>query len=290
MRLVPVVLVLASLGMACGREGGLRDELKGTLVFVSDRDGRDALYLRRLPDGADFQIVAQAEPVGEPALSPNGKDVAFTMSGRVGIVSLETYDTRFVTLGVDWKDSSPSWRPDGKALVVSSRPSDGARPDVHLLTLDPASGLALREPLTQTPYLDETTPIFSPDGRSVVFIRGDNLYRLELKDQRTRRLTGGFRIMRHPRFLPSGKLVCLWTQGKQFGIDLMDADGDKRETIGSGSAFYRTIAPSPDGGDPPAPADRRRAPDCRAGQVLASFQPLAGLGPLSLLPDECRVP
>jgi Tol biopolymer transport system component len=247
MRVFPVVLASAFLCGACGRGGGLRDELGGTLVFVSDREGRDALYLRRLPDGADFQIVSQDEPVGEPVLSPNGKDVAFTMGGRVGVVSLDTYNTRFVTVGVDWKDSNPAWRPDGKALVVSSRLPDGARPDLHLLTLDPGSGLALREQLTQTPYLDETTPVFSPDGRAVVFIRGDNLYRLELKDRRTRRLTGGFRIMRCPRFLPSGRLVCLWTQGKQFGIDVMDADGEKRETVGSGTAFYRTIAPSPDG-------------------------------------------
>ena len=244
---VPAAVTLAFLCSACGPGGEPHDGLKGTLVYVSDREGRDALYLRRLPDGADFQIVSQDEPVGEPALSPNGKDVAFTMGGRVGIVSLDSYNARFVTLGVDWKDSTPSWRPDCRALVVSSRPSDGVRPDLHLLTLDPTSGLALREPLLQTPFLDETTPTFSPDGRFVVFVRQDNLYRLEIRDRRIRRLTGGFRIMRSPRFLLSGRLVCLWTQGKQFGIDLMDADGEKRETVGTGSAFYRTIAPSPDG-------------------------------------------
>lgn len=222
-------------------------DLKGTVVFVSDRDGRDALFLRRLPDGADFLIAAMDEPIGEPALSPNGKEVAFTMGGRIGLVSLETHRARFVTWGVDWRDASPSWKPDGKTLVVSSRHADGVKADLHLLVLDPTSGLAVREALTQTPYLDEVTPVFSPDGSFLVFIRGDNLYRFELRDRRTRRLTGGFRIMRSPRFLPSGRLVCLWSQGKQFGIDLMDADGANRETLNHGSSFYRTLAPSPDG-------------------------------------------
>jgi Tol biopolymer transport system component len=249
MRPLPA-LALASLPLLCGacsRDGSIPGDLTGTLVFISDREGRPALYLRRLPDGADFVITAQDEPVDEPALSPSGKHVAFTMGGRVGIVSLDSYDTRFATLGVDWKDAAPTWRPDGKALAVSARPSDGLRTDIHLLTLDPASGLAVREALTETPYLDETSPVFSPDGRYLVFVRSDNLYRLGLKDRRVRRLTGGFRIMRSPRFLPSGRLVCLWTQGKQFGIDLMDVDGENRQTVGTGTAFYRTIAPSPDG-------------------------------------------
>jgi Tol biopolymer transport system component len=238
--------LLAVLGASCGG-ARLPSDLSGTLLFVSNRDGRDTIYLRRLPDGADFALVVQDEPVGEPAISPNGKEAAFSMRGRIGLVTLETHAVRFLTLGVDWKDGEPSWRPDGRALVVSSRHLEGAAADVHLLLLSPPAGGDLRQPLTRTEHLDENHPAFTPDGRHVAFIRGDNLFRVEVSSGHVQRLTGGFRLMRYPRFLPSGRLLCLWTQGKQFGLDAMDADGENRETLSQGTAFYRTLAPSPDG-------------------------------------------
>jgi hypothetical protein len=88
-------------------------------------------------------------------------------------------------------------------------------------------------------------------------VRGDNVYHLTLADGSVKRLTGGFRVVRTARFLPSGRLLCLWSQGKQFGMDVMDADGKNRETLSQGSAFYRTVAPSPDGRYPRGHADLR---------------------------------
>jgi Tol biopolymer transport system component len=236
----------ACLAAACGGDR-LPADLAGTLVFVSDRDGQDALYLRRLPDGADFQLANLTEPVEDPALSPDGKQVAFAMGGRLGLVTVETHEVKFVTLGVDWKDASPAWRPDGKAVVVSSRREAGANADLHLLNLGSPAGADVRRPLTRTDHMDETSPTYSPDGTAIAFVRGDNVYRMNPADERVRRLTGGFRLVRQARFLPSGRLLCLWRQDKQFGIDTMDKDGGGRETLSQGTAFYRSVAPSPDG-------------------------------------------
>ena len=241
-----MALAVACLAGGCRGER-LPPDLTGTLVYVSDRDGRDTLYLRRLPDGADFQIANLTEPVEEPALSPDGRQVAFAMGGRIGLVTIETHDVKFVTLGVDWKDAAPTWRPDGRALVVSSRRESGENADLHLLALGSPAGADVRRPLTHTDHLDETSPTYSPDGASIAFVRGDNVFRLSPADGSVRRLTGGFRLVRQARFLPSGRLLCLWSQGKQFGLDAMDADGNNRETLSQGSTYYRTVAPSPDG-------------------------------------------
>jgi hypothetical protein len=62
-----------------------------------------------------------------------------------------------------------------------------------------------------------------------------------------RRLTGGFKRERSPRFLPSGRITCAWSEGKRHGIDAIDAEGKGREPLAEGGAYYRTIAPSPDG-------------------------------------------
>ena len=117
-----------------------------------------------------------------------------------------------------------------------------------MLALGQPAGADVRKPLTRTDHQDELSPSCSPDGASVAFVRGDNAYRLTLADGGVKRLTGGFRLVRTARFLSSGRLLCLWSQGKQFGIDVMDADGRNRETLSQGSTFYRTVAPSPTGG------------------------------------------
>lgn len=239
------VLVLCVAFAACGRSD-LPDDLSGTLVFVSDRDGRDAIYLRRLPHGDDFPLVSQIDPVESPALSPNGREVAFTMRGRLGVASVETRQVRFLTHGVDWRDESPSWRPDGRALVVSARASEGAQSDLHLIPLSVPAGSDVRRPLTRTPH-EESEAVFTPDGTGLVYVREERLFQLDLASGVARPLTRGFRAMRCPRFLPDGRLVALWTEEKQFGIDVMSVDRTTRETLVQGTDYYRTIAPSPDG-------------------------------------------
>jgi len=219
--------------------------LKGLLVFVSDRGGTDALYLRRLPGGEDRLLTSLLEPTREPSFSPDGREVAFSMGGRIGVVSVSSGEVRILTLGVDWRDSTPSWRPDGKGLVVIARRTPNDNGDVHLLGLD--EGGVSRSPVTQTPGMDESTPCFGSDGSFLVFVREATLFRLDLATGRTRRLTGGFRQVRHPRMLGPGRILYLWREDKRFGIDVIDANGKNRESLAEGPVYYRTIAPSPDG-------------------------------------------
>lgn len=219
--------------------------LGGAIVFVSDRDGPGALYWRRLPRDRERRLTFGSEVAGEPAVSPDGTRVAFSMGGRIAVVAVATGETRVVTLGVEGKDSQPAWLRDGRRLVVVARRRAGDPAGLHLLDLAPEGGAA-RHPLTQPRAGDDASPTASLDGTSVVFVREGRLFRVSLADGRTQRLTGGFKTERSPRFLPSGGLVCAWSEGKRHGIDVMDADGRNRRTLVEGQVFYRTVAPSPD--------------------------------------------
>jgi Tol biopolymer transport system component len=229
------------------REPPLPADLHGTLVYVSDHDGLDTLYARRLPAGPERRLAVAQEAARDPAVSPDGSRVAFVLGGRIALVDLRGGELRVLTLGVERRDSAPAWSPDGRRLVITSRLPTERNADVQVLTLGAPDASPQRQSLTVTPGLDESEPLFGPDGTFVVFVREDGLVRLDLADGRTRRLTAGFRRVRAPRFRADGRLLCLWTQDKQFGVDVLNADGKERQTLSTGSAAYRTLAPSPDG-------------------------------------------
>jgi Tol biopolymer transport system component len=245
--LVALLVPLLVAGWLLLRPGApLPSGLPGAIVFVSDRDGTPALYWRRLPRDRERRLTFGSEAVGEPAVSPDGTRVAFSMNSRIGVVAVASGEVAILTLGVDWKDAQPAWLSDGRRLVVSARRRTGEPAGLHLL--DPtADGAVGRSPLTQPRASDDTSPAPSPDGTFVVFVREEHLMRVDLADGRVRRLTGGFKRERSPRFLPGGRIVCAWSEGKRHGIDVIDAEGKGRAPLAEGGAFHRTIAPSPDG-------------------------------------------
>lgn len=220
--------------------------LGGAIAFVSSRDGIPALYWRRLPRDPARRMTFGSEPASDPAVSPDGTRVAFSLNGRLAIVTVATAELRVLTLGLDWKDAQPAWLPDGRRLVVSARRRAGEPAGLQLLDHAPDGSLA-RSPLTQPSAGDDTSPAPLPDGSAIVFVREERLVRVSLGDGRVRRLTGGFKRDRAPRVLPSGRIACAWTEGKRHGIDTLDADGRSRQTLVEGGRFYRALAPSPDG-------------------------------------------
>jgi Tol biopolymer transport system component len=248
-RLALALVVVLVVGAAAGwwlRPGPeLPPGLSGRLVFVSDRDGLAALYWRRLPGDRERRLTFGSEPAGEPAISPDGTRVAFSMNGRVAVVTVATGEEQVLTFGVDGTDADPAWMPDGRRLVVSARHS--GEPSGLDLLAPGVDGVVARHPLTRPRRGDDTEPAPSPDGTFVVFVREAHLFRVGLADGQVRRLTGGFRNERSPRFLPDGRIVCAWSEGKSHGIDVLDGGGEVRETILEGTVVYRTVSPSPDG-------------------------------------------
>ena len=215
-------------------------------MFVSDRDGMDALYMRPLPGEQELRLTYLSEPVREPALSPDAAQAAFVVGGRVALISLATRDIRYLSLAKSVRDATPAWYPDGKRLVIASRGAEGENADLYEVALEGGGVEAPRRRLTETPAA-EAEPAVSPGADAIVFVREDSLHRLELDSGRVRKLSSGFRKTRQPRFLPSGRVLCLWSEGKTYGIDVLDADGRNRETLSEGGTYYRSVAASPDG-------------------------------------------
>lgn len=119
----------------------------------------------------DIETFMEMESVGNPAVSPDGKQIIFTRTwvdkvadrynSNLWIVDVEGKRLRELTPG-NWRDSSPFWSPDGKKIAfISDR--DGTS-QIHVMWLD------TRE-VAQLTHVENTpgSLSWSPDGKNLAF-------------------------------------------------------------------------------------------------------------------------
>ena len=106
-----------------------------------------------------------------PALSPDGKHLAFTAFNALHVFDLTSGKTRQITDdGVS--AFQPAWSPNGRELVfVSWKAGEG-----HLWKIGRDGGRARQLSKSAAFYSD---PLFARDGKSVYVMRGSNLERLQ---------------------------------------------------------------------------------------------------------------
>jgi len=141
-----------------------KEQLGWSISWV-DRSGRTE-PLEALP--ADYQT---------PRFSPDGKRLAFSVSGSQGadiwVKDLDRDAPSRLTF-LAGQNRYPVWTPDGKNIVFRS--DNRAAPGLHWVRSD-GSGEAQRLPdwnLTEVPYS------FSPDGKRLAFFRTGNAGRMDI--------------------------------------------------------------------------------------------------------------
>ncbi len=146
----------------------------GVLAFSSQKGGRDVIHLfdvdkrRRIFTVGLPGLIA----ISSPALSPDGRSVAFSGQDASGqgdlyVVSLEgTSLVRLTNDGFDERD--PDWSPDGNTIVFSSdRCAAGDSGKYQLLTVCPATGVMTALTRGQS---SDTDARYSPSGRFIAFV------------------------------------------------------------------------------------------------------------------------
>ncbi len=114
------------------------------------------------------------ERVGAPAVSPDGRMVAFTVTAfskeenkGESDLWLVPSDGSAAPRRLTWQkgaDSSPAWSPDGRTLAFVSKRGDDGPAQLHLLPM--AGGEA--EPVTELP-IAPGAPKWFPDGKRIAF-------------------------------------------------------------------------------------------------------------------------
>jgi dipeptidyl aminopeptidase/acylaminoacyl peptidase len=111
------------------------------IAFVSDHDGDEqfdvflvspetgeVINLTRTPDASETQ----------PTWSPDGRSLAFSRSGRLSVIDLQTRKVRALTDGkvAPYDEHTPIWSRDGKRILFARE--DSARKNADLFVVDAA--------------------------------------------------------------------------------------------------------------------------------------------------------
>lgn len=186
-----------------GEAGSFEPQLRGSseLVFVSSRDGDPELYAMPLDGGVTQRLTTNPAEDLAPRLSPDGRVIVFT-STRGGSDALYVLREPPAPLHGAPLDPGPKanaaredverdavFTPDGREVVFAARRGGG---HLRLWAVEVATGTA--RALTDGKQ-DDDQPAVSPDGRHVVFARGESgrsqLWVVPLKGGEARQLTHG---------------------------------------------------------------------------------------------------
>jgi TolB protein len=232
----------------------------GTLVFVATVSGNWELFVLRSGEQAPKRLTTTALDERAPALSPDGKQVAYAMSdGSLHVMNLDRGETKALELpkGVY---GYPAWMPDGRGLVFTSYDYQPPHEDADLLRYDFDTGEA-KPLLTQTGPQDYVA--IAPDGTRIAYISslattlpgfGSTVrHQLWIASLRTgapsQILLGSARDLR-PDWSPDGKLLAFSSdRSGSAEIWLVAADGSKPTQLTSGPGAKLAPTWSPDGSE-----------------------------------------
>jgi Tol biopolymer transport system component len=250
-----LLALTASLVVACGGE-------EPRLVFDSERDGDDDIYLMTA-DGSDVQQVTN-EPGRdyEPDASPDGERIVFASqratgdSAQLHLMDVDGSNVRRLTFSADTAatrvlDDYAEWSRDGTRIAFQRTiiPEEGkASADIWLINPE----TQVETPVTTTSDVWDSTPTFTADGNAVIFESNRSgsfeLYRQPLDGGEAVRLTEREGNEAEAKESPDGSQIAFVSdQDGDFDLYLMDAAGGNIRALTNAEGNDRCPQWSPDG-------------------------------------------
>jgi TolB protein len=264
-------------------------DLVSTIAFTSTRDNPTdqlaaEIYLMNPADpGNPHRVTNNDWGDAFPALSPDGKHIVFDSNrlrtdaepfntSDLFVMNIDGSDQQWLTRG-----SSASWSRTGDSVVYHASASGAGLPiktdpgaattDSDIWLLDVGACLALGADcrsiainITNSPSAIDDDADFSPDGKKIVFTShavGDNptnsvtaeLYMINLKTGKTKRLTDNAEEERAPAWSPDGTRIVYMCRkgGADFEICVMNVDTGDVQQLTDNTVGDLTPTWSPDG-------------------------------------------
>ena len=222
------------------------------IVYVSDREGNNQVYLMNMDGTNDTRLTFDSEDYYFPQFSPDGSKILFYSqdedSDEIYVMDSDGGNQRNLT-NTQGIDNLCQFSPDGSKIVfVSTR--DGNR-EVYIMDSDGSN----QTRLTNNTFIDHS-PQFSPDGSTIVFysvtLSGHNdlphtdfydIYTVDINGENLKKLTpdSTYLIITNfisdykqnvydwsPRYSPDGSKITFQSYFRNHGFEvfIMDFNGN----------------------------------------------------------------
>jgi Cdc6-like AAA superfamily ATPase len=252
----------------------------GVLVFVGQERARldvtydnpclsgasATSYLLKFSDQHAEPLFTDIVPVRDPAISADGKQIAFvsnggqpliplpmsqasTCSGDIYVADLSGGSARRVTNLNGMGYSHPAWSPDGTKIAFVGGDGYG-RTDLFVMDADGSHVIDL----TNSPGLIEDYPEWSPDGSRIAYQASSEgifweIFVMDAGGSSQKQLTSSDQGKSlQPAWSPDGAQIAFSSNRAKFwNIYVMDADGSNQQAVTNGQANDYGPAWSPDG-------------------------------------------
>ena len=235
------------------------------LAYVGDDGSRPAyqpatqhplghIYVKPIGAGTPVQLTHGPPFDQSPAWSPDGRYVAFirNWSGTNGMAQAISVPAlggpERVLAEIDGRPLARdlTWSPDGKSVVTNSAPDAG----LFLISTEAREKRRLTSPTGRWDMWD-TDPTFSPDGRTLAFVRRKGLYVSDIYLQNintaeTRRLTFDRAMIWGLAWMPDGRHIVFSSKRAGFAtLWTIPASGGEIEPVAGvgGNAFFPAVSP-----------------------------------------------
>jgi len=234
---------------------GERPVFTTKIVFVSNRDGNDELYMMDFDGQNQTRLTFNKVVDYMPAWSSDGNAIAFTSyrNFTAGLYLLYPYEQdagkpRIRPVSTRGTSNSPSFSPNGKRLAFCSSMEGNANSEIYVTSSD---GQERARNITNNEAID-TAPTWSPTSREIAFIsdRGGTpqVYVMDAEGANVRRISFGGNHFDSPAWSPAGdRLVYVSRVANVFDLFLHNLRKNEVSKLTESNARNESPCWSPDG-------------------------------------------
>lgn len=227
---------------------GERELFTSKIVFISNRDGNDELYMMDYDGHNQTRVTFNKKQDYMPAWSADGKKIAYTSyrNNRAGLYILNPFEGEIIEVVSKGTNFAPTFSPDGKKLAFCSTLEEG-NPEIYVAT---SEGKKIKR-LTFNKAID-TAPSWSPTSREIAFTsdRGGTpqIYIMDAEGSNVRRISFGGSYHDAPAWSPAGGRIAYVSRVDQiFDIYALNLRTEQVVKLTESNARNETPSWSPDG-------------------------------------------
>lgn len=217
------------------------------IVFVSNRDGNDELYMMDYDGANQTRLTFNKWRDYMPAWSPDQRAIVFTSyrAGNPDLYLLYPYEGRLSPVSTKGTNFSGAFSPDGKKIAFCSTRDGNA--EIYVAKGD---GTGVRR-ITFNSAID-TAPSWSPTGREITFTSDrtgtPQIYLMDAEGANVRKVSFGGNYLDSPAWSPDGERIAFVSRVNNFfDLYILNLKSNKITKLTETNSRNESPSWSPDG-------------------------------------------